>query len=82
MTVITIEEGRAAIESRFDKEFRANVCARFLDMPRVKALSDISPVEFFQDNDISPYSPYEDDALQALGDDYEIASRWAREDRR
>jgi hypothetical protein len=83
MTIITIEDGRAAIEAREARQFRATVRGRFLEIPRVKKLTDIDPIEFLRDYDINAYLPFgEEDALMVLADDYEITSRWARGDYR
>ena len=65
---------REAISDAIDRRnFRATVRNEFLQMKRVKAIKDIDPVEFLYDysDTIDVYSPYLEDALMALGDDFE-----------
>jgi hypothetical protein len=74
------EEASESIDLR---KFRATVRNEFLQMERVKAVKNLDPLKFLLEYDFDCYCPYLEDALMALGDDFECLSRMeARHDPR
>lgn len=66
-------------EARDRRHFRAVVRNSFLQSPRVQAITNIDPVAYLHESagTIDAYFPYHEDAMMALGDDFETLSRWA-----